>query len=52
MVVHFEIEEATEIFKGFTILNNWQKLGVDKKLRLKLLRAAASLGRTWHSGKG
>ena len=24
MVVHFEIEEAAEIFKGFAIFNNWQ----------------------------
>ena len=36
MVVHFQVEEAAEIFKGFTIFNNWQKFIIDKKLRLKL----------------
>ena len=36
MVVHFKIEGAAEIIKGFTIFKNWQKFGVDKKLRLKL----------------
>ena len=36
MIVHLEIEEAAEIFKGFTLFNYWQKLSVDEKLRLKL----------------
>ena len=36
MIVHLEIEEAAEIFKGFTIFNYWQKFGVDEKPRLKL----------------
>ena len=36
MMVHLEIEEAAEIFKGFTIFNYWSKFDVDKKLRLTL----------------
>ena len=36
MVVHVKIEEAAEIFKGFTIFNYWQKFGVDEKFWLKL----------------
>ena len=36
MIVHLEIEEAAEIFKGFAIFSYWQKFSVDEKLRLKL----------------
>ena len=36
MVVHFKVEEAAKMFKGFTIFNNCQKFGVDKEFGLKL----------------